>query len=163
MSYINDIKTVFETVFPNGTFMFASEVRADDQARNMDAAAFPLMVVDDSIQTTTVINQNASGTDSPRIKFYMLTALDLSNERVVENNQNRFYQHEQCITPMKDAAIRVMSKYFQGSYPVSRQAGIKPTMNITDEYSAFSKMLYGVSMSPTNLTLSRVINYCDTP
>ena len=161
MSYIADIRAIFELIEPAGTFLFSSEVRADDTLRNIAASAFPIFVIDDAITQNTVINQDAGATDSPRLKIYCLTKYDLSSAEVDENNQDRFYQHEQCVAPMMDLAIRVMGKYFQGGGDVSRQRGVKPTMNITDEYNLWSKMLYGVSMTPSNLNLRRLINYCD--
>lgn len=161
MSYIADIKALYETLYPNGVFLFSSEVRADDFARNMDAGATSFFVIDDQpLNTTTVINQDAGATDSPRPTVYVLTNLDIFGGQVKESNTDRFYQHEQCVEPMKDIAIRVLGQYFRSGSPVQRQAGTKPTFNITDKYNLWSKMLYGVQVNVSNLNLSRRIDYC---
>lgn len=163
MSYIADIKTLFETLYPNGAFLFSSEVRADDWLRNIDPAIDFYFIIDDQpLNTNTVINEDSTATDSPRLTIYVLTKKDLLSAEVDENNSDRFYQHEQCITPMKTIAIRVMGQYFRSGNPIQRTRGIKPIFAITDKYNLWSKMLYGVQISVSNLNLQRIINYCQT-
>jgi hypothetical protein len=161
MSYIADIKTLFETLYPNGTFMFKSEAMADDAARNIPNDAYPLMVIDDMpLNTTTVINEDSSATDSPRLNTYFLTKVDLLNAEVEENNSTRFEQHEQCVVPMQTVAVRVLGQYFRSGNPVQRERGTKPTFNMVDKYNLWTKMLYGVQVNVSNLNLQRLINYC---
>ncbi|MCP4651722.1 MAG: hypothetical protein GY853_16795 [PVC group bacterium] len=161
MSYITDLETLFNTLYPGGTFIFSSEVRADDAARNIPEDAYPLFVIDDQpLVTSTVINEDSSATDSPRLTVYVLTKLDLLGEVITENNSNRLTQHEQCVEPMKVVAIRVLGQYFRSGNPVQRTRGVKPTMTVTDKYNLWPKMLYGVQVNVTNLNLQRIINYC---
>jgi len=164
MSYITDIKSLFNIIEPTGTFLFTSEVRADDILRNIDPTAYPIFVVDDAPLTTkTVINNDASGIDTPALSGYCLTKFDSLGGQVEEQNSTRLYQHEECIEPMKTLAIRVLGKYFREGSGVLRDNAIKPTLSITDTYNLWAKMLYGVKFQVQNLNIRRVINYCNPP
>lgn len=163
MSYITDIQAKFLELYPEGTFLFSSEVRADDKLRNIITSNQPIFVIDDQPLTTqTVINPNSMGVDSPRLRIYVLTKYDKANAQVNENNSERLDQHEQCVEPMKTVAVRVLAQYFRTGPNVSRNRGTDPTFNITDKYNLWSKMLYGVEVNVSNLTLRRIIDYCPT-
>jgi hypothetical protein len=161
MSYITDIRDIFETLYPGGSFLFTSEVRADDTSRNLNA--FPLFVIDDKpLITTVTVETDAGAKDVPELMIYVLTKEGDASREISENNSTRLEQHEECVEPMKAIATRVMGQYFRTGDGVLRDEGTKPTMVINDEYNLWSKMLYGVSMRVRNLTIRRLINYCDS-
>ena len=161
MSYLSDINDIFKSIHPDGTFLFSSEVRADDALRNILPENFPIFVIDNEPLTgQTLINQDAGVTDSPRLKIYALTKYDINGDQVNENNSTQFYQHEQCVEIMKALAVRVLGIYFRTGDNVLRVLGQKPTFNTTDKYNIWSKMLYGVEIDVSNLLLRRDINYC---
>lgn len=160
MSYITDIQAKFLELYPNGVFLFSSEARADDKLRNIQTTNDPIFVIDNEpLNTQISINQDSSGTDTPRLRFYVLTKYDLAGGQVEENKTAQIYQHEQCVEPMKDVAVRVMAQYFREP-SVERRRGVRPTLNAVDKYNLWSKMLYGVEVTVNNFTLRRTINYC---
>ena len=159
MSYIDDIKTIFETVSA-GTFMFTSEMRADDRSRNIASASFPIFLIDDSPLITEIsIDRGATAQDSPKLKIYCLTKYGDSGREINESNSTRLEQHNECVVPMKSLAIRVLGKYLREGEGVLRQAGAKEKFRVEDRYNTWSKMLYGVSGEVSKLRLRCMINY----
>lgn len=160
MSYITDIRDIFLNLYPSGSFLFASEVRADDSARNINS--FPLFVIDDlPLITTSQINEDAGAQDSPSLKIYVLTKRGNADREISENNSTRLEQHEECVDPMKTIAMRVMGIYFREGKNVLRRNDLRPQFIINDRYNLWSKMLYGVEMQVRNLQLRRMIDYCN--
>lgn len=161
MSYITDIRDTF-SIISSGTFLFTSEVRADDSARNLPKSAFPIFVIDDEPLTTDIrINTDASLQDDVKLKVYCLTKYDTLGNEIEEGNSTRLEQHEGCVVSMKDLAVRVMAKYMRENTDVIRQNGVRPTFSVTDRYNMWSKMLYGVELRVSNMWLRRITNYCD--
>jgi hypothetical protein len=161
MSYLTDIRDIFNIIEPDGTFLFTSEARADDLSRNIAKENFPLFIIDDSpLQKTIRINQDASAIDYPKLKIYALTKYDILGNQIDENNSTRIEQHEKCIVKMTELALRVLGIYFRQGDGVIRQGTVSPTMETVDHYNIWSKMLYGVEVKVTNLQLLRMINYC---
>jgi hypothetical protein len=164
MSYLTNIQEIFNTIAPGGTFMFESEVRADDVARNLSSSAFPLFVVDDNpLEKDVQFQQGGMALDNVKLHFYVLTKYDLSGNEVEENKNTRFYQHEQCVTPMEMIASRVMGKFVRENPDlVAVVNGARLRLGLTHKFNLWSKMLYGVEVKVSNLFLRRQINYCNT-
>lgn len=161
MSYLTDIKDIFNTIEPDGTFLFTSEVRADDKSRNIAAENFPLFVIDDEPLNKTIrINPDTSSQDAPRLKVYVLTKYDTIGNQIDESNSTRLEQHDKCVAPMTELGIRVLGVYFREGNGVLRRNNLAPTFNTVDKYNLWSKMLYGVEINVSNLELRRIIDYC---
>lgn len=162
MSYISDIKSVFEAIHTDGSFLFYSEVVADSKIMSISKDNYPVFVIDDEIDTEVQINTDSGGQISPRLKIYCLTKYN-GDDEVNEANSTRTEQFEWCVKPMESLAIRVMAKYMR-EFPESvlRERAIKPKFKTTHKYNLWGSALYGVEMDVLNLTIREIINYCNT-
>ena len=163
MSAISELKAIFENIKPNGTFNFTSEARQDEFTRNIEQANFPIMLIDDEVNTSGTILQGGQASESPNLRIYFLTKYDTSDSAVEYDtfstqSSARAWQEQECVQPMKELGRNVIARYLTGDN-IWRQGDNQPIYQIDDQYDIWSSGLFGALFTISH-PRKESINYC---
>lgn len=155
MSLNSNIQTIVNTLYPSATFKFISDFHINQEAHKLEISSFPLIVLDNDINETNVINPNSNILANTLIRMYFLTKSSaMSNVHLTETQTNVLIESMKTIAREVYGQIYLLDKVRLGNNELGE-------FRMRPAFKRFSEELSGIVAEAT-WKENVIINWCLT-
>lgn len=152
MSLVSDITTICNTLYPNSSFILASQFKANVEVFDLENSNFPVIILDNELSTDEEIQPNAHILSRNKIVMTFLNKDDFDTTDA---------QSEAIVEVMRLYARRVFVNIYKLS-KIRLKKGTLQKFKLTPVFKVSNSILSGV-IGVMEASEDLTVNWCLTP